>query len=238
MAQNLLVGPDRDCLITEVSDARGGDVEVGPLALPAEDAGLDGSGGVILRVQREVSRQREAEAAAGLKAELSELSEDDARRESFMCAQRCIAARSHWTVIPYGDHRLKNRYYHEIIANTFGLASPAMAPWVGKRVNVPGNHRVDARGDVFFTVNRLVNKRGARAKWSKSMELEVRDALREADVPVEWQVRGLFEDMIRGRARTEHYNVWRRGREGIVPDIRYGGADGQYIVADVKTIGF
>ena len=80
-------------LVDEVSDAQGGDIEVGPLAVPVEDAGLDDNGLPILRVQREVSRQREAVAAAVLKAELSALSADDARRESFMCAQACKAAR-------------------------------------------------------------------------------------------------------------------------------------------------
>ena len=49
--------------------------------------GLDDNGLPILRVQREVSRQREAAAAAVLKAELSALPGDDARRESFMSAQ-------------------------------------------------------------------------------------------------------------------------------------------------------
>ena len=47
-------------LVDEVSDAQGGDIEVGPLAVPVEDAGLDDNGLPILRVQREVSRQREA----------------------------------------------------------------------------------------------------------------------------------------------------------------------------------
>ena len=45
-------------LVDEVSDAQGGDIEVGPLAVPVEDAGLDDNGLPILRVQREVSRQR------------------------------------------------------------------------------------------------------------------------------------------------------------------------------------
>ena len=58
-------------LVDEVRDAQGGDIEVGPLAVPVEDAGLDDNGLPILRVQREVSRQREAAAAAVLKAELS-----------------------------------------------------------------------------------------------------------------------------------------------------------------------
>ena len=43
-------------LVNEVSDAQGGDIEVGPLAVPVEDAGLDDNGLPILRVQREVSR--------------------------------------------------------------------------------------------------------------------------------------------------------------------------------------
>ena len=49
-------------LVAEVRDAQGGDIEVGPLTVLAEDAGLDDNGLPILRVQREVSRQREAAA--------------------------------------------------------------------------------------------------------------------------------------------------------------------------------
>ena len=54
--------PRSRALVAEVRDAQGGDIEVGPLAVPVEDAGLDDNGLPILRVQREVSRQREAAA--------------------------------------------------------------------------------------------------------------------------------------------------------------------------------
>ena len=145
------------------------------------DAGLDDNGLPILRVQREVSRQREAAAAAVLKAELSALPGDDARRESFMSAQACKAARSFWQAIPHSVLRLKNRFWAEVVSNSFGLASPAMAPWVGTLIGDTGL-RVDPRGDIFFTSTRLCNKYGARTIWSSAMELELRDTLREADV--------------------------------------------------------
>ena len=73
-----------------------------------------------------------------LKAELSALPGDDARRESFMSAQACKAARSFWQAIPHSVLRLKNRFWAEVVSNSFGLASPAMAPWVGTLIGDTG----------------------------------------------------------------------------------------------------
>ena len=173
-----------------------------------------------------------------LKAELSALPGDDARRESFMSAQACKAARSFWQAIPHSALRLKNRFWAEVVSNSFGLASPAMAPWVGTLIGDTGL-RVDPRGDIFFTSTRLCNKYRARTIWSSAMELELRDTLREADVPVVWQVRGAFEDLIRGEARGRYFRQKsKQTRDGIVPDLRWRDEDGEFVLGDVKTIGF
>ena len=71
------------------------------------------------------------------------------------------------------------------------------------------------------------------------MELELRDTLREADVPVIHQVRGAFEDLIRGAARGRYFREKsKRTRDGIVPDLRWRDEDGEFVLGDVKTIGF
>ena len=43
--------------------------------------------------------------------------------------------------------RLKNRFWAEVVSNSFGLASPAMAPWVGTLIGDTGL-RVDPRGEL------------------------------------------------------------------------------------------
>ena len=68
---------------------------------------------------------------------------------------------------------------------------------------------------------------------------ELRDTLREADVPVIHQVRGAFEDLIRGAARGRYFRQKsKKTRNGIVPDLRWRDEDGEFVLGDVKTIGF
>ena len=68
---------------------------------------------------------------------------------------------------------------------------------------------------------------------------ELRDTLREADVPVIHQVRGAFEDLIRGAARGRYFRQKsKKTRNGIVPDLRWRDEDGEFVQGDVKTIGF
>ena len=53
------------------------------------------------------------------------------------------------------------------------------------------------------------------------------------------QVHGAFEDLIRGAARGRYFREKsKRTRDGIVPDLRWRAEDGEFVLGDVKTIGF
>ena len=58
-------------------------------------------------------------------------------------------------------------------------------------------------------------------------------------MPVVWQVRGAFEDLIRGEARGRYFRQKsKQTRDGIVPDLRWRDEEGEFVLGDVKTIGF
>ena len=53
------------------------------------------------------------------------------------------------------------------------------------------------------------------------------------------QVHGAFEDLIRGAARGRYFREKsKRTRGGIIPDLRWRAEDGEFVLGDVKTIGF
>ena len=50
---------------------------------------------------------------------------------------------------------------------------------------------------------------------------------------------GAFEDLIRGEARGRYFRQKsKQTRDGIVPDLRWRDEDGEFVLGDVKTIGF
>ena len=217
----------------EVAAALGGRVDTGPLAAPAIGAGLG-----VDKPQREMTRQRESAVASALFNRVNRLPETDARRAAFAARRRCCAARGVLTVPPAGDLVLRPRVFSEVIANLFGLASPALAPHVGKLVRRtgPGRHgaRVDPRGDVFFTDAHLVNRDGVRAAWSGAMEREVERSLRRGDVPVRTQVRGLWDDLLPPRLRAVFNALDRARHPGWVPDIVWLNMHGVRVYGDFK----
>jgi len=218
----------------ETAAALGGRVDTGPLAAPAVGAGLG-----VDKPQREMTRQRESAVASALYAKATRLPETDARRAAFEARRRCCTARGVLTAPPAGDLLMRPRVFAEAIANLFGLASPALAPHVGKRIRGANGARVDPRGDVFFMHERLRNRDGVRAAWSGAMEREVERSLRRGDVAVRAQVRGLFDDLLTPPLRHLFNGpVAYAGSAGPVPDLMWRDANDDWVVGDIKTAGF
>ncbi|MEM6960101.1 MAG: hypothetical protein AAF645_30775, partial [Myxococcota bacterium] len=196
-----------------------------------------------VKLQHAITLQRERLRVASLTRDLECLPADDARRASFVCADRLSRA---WAPSwPTTSVSFSNLDFSETGCLYFGLPSPAIvrggpsnSSLVGSRIRGDDRIRLDARGDVFFTHNRLVNKDTARARLHDALLLSLSRFLHEAGIEHSLEVATLFLGCARASHAASAGTIAR-----LVPDMVIRGLPGTPTpqanqLFEVKTLAF
>lgn len=207
-----------------------GDVHDGPLAEPVAGAGRG-----VEKMQRALTRHREAVRFQCLDVTLRGLQASDPRRQAWQNLNRFSTV---WvTSWPCDDALLDNGEFTEIVARYFALPSPACAGPVGQTV---GNtrRRVDAHG---ATLTAAALPGDGRRNQHDTIKWRICEDLREMGVRARPEVFGLFATALPQTARDELGRWTTRKRQGLVPDLLVGvpmpgGAADRDCLFELKTL--
>ena len=211
----------------EIRDAYGrcrvglsqGELSEGPLAASIQDFGF----GYEFKCQRAITKQREQSRCAALLAEVKMLPAMDPRRMSFMemsdsfggAAIRCVI-----NAFPMVHNPIMPRQWVSGICSLFGIALPALVPFVGNPIKGVLTNLCDAHGH---------NLAAAHLKgdgWRRGHN-NVQDAvvcgLEALGIPSTLEPYNLFKAHISASAR-EHLGGDQayKNQQGIIPDLAIG----------------
>ena len=229
-----------DTMQSEVALSAMSAITSGPLLVPAACAGWSGdAGAVIPKLQKALTEQREDAAVTALNRELALLNFYDPRRASFASLDRF--SNSIITAMPTRECAIANEEFSEIIANHFGVDSPACARRAGQPIARASGAVLDRHGRVLMNDPRLLNLGNARTHWHDSCLHHLADGLHEAKVPFRLEVFELFASACGdGGSAIRSCDSLRAlsQRRSIVPDVLFGVRDerGSETLGDVKTL--
>ena len=173
----------------------------------------DGAGAGVLKLQHDITLQREARRFQALDVACRSLPAADMRRQAW---QNLDSFSTVWVSCwPRRDAHLADDEFREVCTRCVGLPSPACAPHAGDRI-AGGRHTLDRNGMQLTTLP--LPGDGWRTQHDCLLWRMVEDA-REMGVAVQPDVYGLFAACIpqHGRGRFQGLSV--RKRQGLVPDM-------------------
>jgi hypothetical protein len=212
----------------------------GPLSVRAECAGWsDVTGSVIPKLQKALTTQREDADVSRLKRALSSLDHFDPRRVSFLSGDRF--SNSILSAIPTLECAISNAEFTEVVANHFGVFSPACMSKAGQPIGRAPGVSLDPHGRALMNDSRLLNINSARTDWHNTCLNLAVEGLREANVPHRIEVFSLFANACSdggGAMRADEGLKSLSKQRSMVPDCMLSDPDerGTETLLDVKTL--
>jgi len=159
--------------------------------------------------------------------EVKGLETDDPRRLSWLNVD--VFSRVWVSAWPGTDAGMANDEFAEMVCVYLGLDSPACNGLVGKPIGSTGR-RLDAAG---FRLTSVTLPGDGWRQQHDAVKWTVAEMAREANVPVDVEVYGLFEQHIAGVAEFRADTPF-RSRQGMIPDLMIE-LDNRRKLYDVKT---
>jgi hypothetical protein len=229
-----------DSMQREVGLAEESTITSGPLLARAECAGWsDAVGSVIPKLQKALTAQREDAALSVVKGKLLLLDDFDPRRASFVSGDRF--SNSIMLAVPTSECAISNVEFSEVVANHFGVASPACLLKAGQPIRRAPGVVLDPHGRALMNDTRLLNLNSARTIWHDTNLHHVVEGLREAKIPHRMEVFGLFANACSDGGDAMRADSGLRSlskQRSMVPDLMFSDPDDRDSeeLIDLKTI--